>query len=436
MSKCSYVVETVEDIPKHLNDFKPEILKNTQAMPRRPETELLEADGRVKIPGSFEFRTSVRPGFLLDVCDPEELYKPELCDTTRFRTVYDPRIQRGVKESKGGKIIPVLNEKNIESMLLDITKNEFECPELMWNLRFNETCWVYIKNISELRVYEGVATRPDTNHRHHAIIRAHRQYRKWKQETDSDKWENYNPERQYALAIYTDTFEGEAHKFYVLNSKGAKVAPSKAHYVEAQTTNPHAHSRLAKDLMDSCGTLTEKNVEIVQSTLSKNSAKMVMFYTLVRGLQGAFPYVPEEEEQRDELLQYIVSFVAELQQIRPNEIALLSLEKRQQARTETIADQALTWIAYFKLAAWLKSQNNTNWQDALKALSDTYTLDSYTGDFLSRNNPLWIKLGILLKNEKGQFRVISNRNAQAAMQDAIIKVVDDRIKSTAKDVKI
>jgi hypothetical protein len=424
-SQDCYIVTSESQIPLHLRDRRPEVFPNTSIAFRQPESETLDDDGRVEVPNAIEMRTFITPGALAALCEPNELWTPELAEVTRFRAVYDPQIQRGEKETKSGVKTPILKEDNVASMMADIMTGDFECPELMWNLRFGETTWVYLRDARELRIYEGVATRPDTNHRHHAIIRAHKLFTKWQRETGSSAMERYNPARTYALAIYGDDFAGEAHKFFVLNSKGQKVAPGKAHFVSAMMNNPHIHSRLAHDLMNRSGIVSPKNVEIVQSTLSKNSTKLVLFYTLVRGLTDAFPAPPAADTPEYlELLQYLVDFVAGLSAARPDAIALLNLEQRQHIRATTIADQAITWIAYFKLAAELRHPSRS--LGALNVLNVQYTFENFTGDFLARDNPLWQAKGILVPDGKGGYRVVSNRASQtnltAALRERVLGV--------------
>ncbi len=413
-----YIVDSATEIPLHLQGRRPEIFPNTSIAFRQPEHETLGEGGRVEMPNAIEMRTFITPGSLSALCEPSELWAPELAEVTRFRTVYDPQIQRGEKATKSGTKTPILKEENVASMMDDIMTGDFECPELMWNLRFGETTWVYLRDARELRIYEGVATRPDTNHRHHAIIRAHKQFTKWQRETGSSEMERYNPARTYALAIYADDFAGEAHKFFVLNSKGQKVAPGKAHFVSAMTNNPHIHARLAHDLMSRSGIVGPQNVEIVQTTLSKNSTKMVLFYTLVRGLTEAFPAPPAPNTPEYlELLQYLVDFVAALSVARPDAIGLLSLEQRQRIRAATIADQAIGWIAYFKLAAELRRATRS--LDALNVLGVPYTDGDFTGDYLARDNPLWQAKGVLVPDGKGGYRVVSNRGSQTNLTAAL-----------------
>ncbi len=419
MQNC-YVVSSEAAIPAHLKDRTPYRFSDTRISYRIDRQKALDTDGRVMEAGAVEFRAAITPGQLAVLCEPTELWADELSEAERFRSVYDPEIQRGEKD-KGTKRVPVLNEKNIESMIDDIRKNEFECPELMWNLRYGLVSWVYVEDKRELLIFEGVATRPDTNHRHHAIVRMHKTYRKWVRETQDEKMEKYNPKREYALAIYTDSFEGEAHKFFVLNSKGWKVAQGKAHYVASMMNDPHAHAKLARDLMKASGVLGEGNVEIVGTTLSKNSAKMVLFYTLVRGLQSAFAYVPTEQDEYNNLLQYLSAFIAELHRVRPAEIALLSVERRQHVRSQSIADQAIAWIAYFHLAAQLR--DDPSWKNKLDTLAKPYKNGKYQGDLFARKNPLWQARGILAPDAKGNLRVISNRNAQQQLITTLMGIV-------------
>ncbi len=131
-----------------------------------------------------------------------------------------------------------------------------------------------------------------------------------------------------------------------------------------------------------------------------------------------------DSEQWSELRRYLIDFVAELGNVRPNEIALLSVQRRQEVRMRSVADQGIFWISYLRLAAWLREHAPTNWRAGLAALGETYrhevtdsdagnTRTIYTGDLMSRENPLWRARGIVAATDKpGVYRVISNRHAQ------------------------
>ncbi|MDI6773337.1 MAG: DNA sulfur modification protein DndB [bacterium] len=419
-----YVVETEDQIPPHLRDRAPLTFANTEAVFRFDEKDLLDENGRVRMAGALEFQTQITPGFLTDLCDPEEIYKPEMRLTHRVRCVYDPEIQRGIKETERGAK-EFLRPGQIESMMKDIMENRFECPQLMWNLRAGETSWVYVRKNRELRFYEGVATRPDTNHRHHAIIRVHRKYLDWVRQTGSTKWGDYNPSRGYGLVIYTDDFQGEAHRFYVYNFLGWRVPTSTAHFIESKTRAPQIHTKLARELMDNSGILS-RNVEILTNHLSRNTAKMVTFGTLVDALKGAFPALTEDAY--DATRDYLLRFLEELHKIRPDEISVLSVAQRQRVRETAVTDQAVLWHGYLRLAARLREAKPDSWPEALASLGQRSRYIHieegaiYEGDPFDRRNPAWRVKGVIASGKKGP-RVVNNRQAREGAFEFLMELV-------------
>lgn len=414
----SFVTRSENELPRHLVQRQPFILDSMEMILRHRLEDVVADDGRVIMAGAIEFQTQINAGLLTDVCDPNELYKPDLRGTHRFRCVYDPEIQRGVKETKAGPK-EFLREQQIDSMMRHIEAGRFECPQLMWNLRAGETIWVYVQDLKQLQIYQGVATRPDTNHRHHAIIRFHRRYLRWVTETQSEKMGTYNPQRAYGLVIYTDDFQGEAHRFCVYNFLGWRTASTTAHYIESKTQSPHLHSRLARELMERSGVLGNANVEILSNQLSKNTAKMVTFGTLVDSLRTAFPDL-SDVSYRD-VLEYLVEFIGEVSRVRPNEIAHLSISQRQKVREASLADQATIWHAYIRLAAWVRDHKIDNWKPRLQVLAEPYNYVSngqrQSCDLFSRNNPLWRVVGVVSPGKKGVLRVFNNRfSRQAAFE--------------------
>jgi hypothetical protein len=418
----SYIVEDDNQMPVHLKHRSPSFtLDNVTAIFKKPLDQICPtSEGRVQWAGAIEFQASIIPGMLADYCDPDELYNSSLPMTHRFRSVYDPEIQRGVKEGKAGPK-ESLHQAQIDSMMDDIANDRFECPQLMWNLRSGATVWVYVPKKKQLRVYQGVATRPDTNHRHHAIIRFHKKYLQWVETTGSLDMAGYNPNRDYGLLIYTDDFAQEAHRFYVYNYLGSKVPTSAAHYIESKTQAPAIHAKLARHLMENSGVLGTQNVEIMTNQLSRNSAKMLTFGTLTEALRTAFPAVTEDDEFTA-VLDYLVHFLDALHNVRPNEIGLLSVAKRQHVRDVSLTDQAMLWHGYFHLANWLRKERRSTWRDDLAILAQPVTYKTFTGDLFDRENPIWQDRALMAPGKRG-LRVLNNRQAREAAFDILRTVV-------------
>jgi hypothetical protein len=426
MNRNAVDLQHENEIPLHLRDRAPFTLPNTEILIRYSEADVIGEGGHVRMAGAIEFQTQITPGRLADVCDPEEIYKPEMRLTHRFRCVYDPEIQRGVKEPGGPK--EFLRPSQIEAMTQDIMENRFECPQLMWNLRAGDTTWVYLRDTKQLRIYEGVASRPDTNHRHHAIIQIQRRYLTWVRDTGSTRMGDYNPHRGYGLVIYTDDFQGEAHRFYVYNFMGWRVPTSTAHFIESKTHSPQLHTKLAREVMEGSGLLGARNVELLSNQLSSNSAKMITFGTLVDAIKGGFPALMEDKY--DETKEFLLKLLEELNRLRPQEIALISISQRQRVRTTTVADQAVVWHAYIRAAARLREIKPHNWQQALDGLAGTVVLAGNTIDVLSRQNPAWAEKGVIAPGKKGP-RVVNNRQAREGAYEYICQLLGvSKVKGT------
>jgi hypothetical protein len=434
----SYVVKDEEELPPALQKMKAAFaLKDVDAVLDRPIKEICGSDGRVIMAGAIEFVGKITPDELTDYCDPNELYSPDMATTRRFRTVYDPEIQRGVKEAKSGPK-EFLRESQIASMMEDIETKQFNCPSLNWNLRSGKTSWAYLTDSRELRVYQGVATRPDSNHRHHAIVRFHLKYRDWVTKTQSLDFNGYQPERHYAITIYTDDFEGEAHRFFVYNFKGWKVSPSTAHFIESKTHNPMIHSKLARVLMEKSAVLGNGNVELLSNTISKNSVKMLTFGTLTEALRTAFPGVTETDF--DEVVDFLMAFLEKLKSVRPLEINTLSLAQRQKARREMFTDQATMFHAFFRVAAWLRDNHSSDWEECLERLNAKITVElvdsagqrsEWKGDVFDRMSPLWLAHGVAQLSKKGEVRVSNTRQTRQAAYDVIKEVVEGHARLVA-----
>jgi hypothetical protein len=165
--------------------------------------------------------------------------------------------------------------------------------------------------------------------------------------------------------------------------------------------------------MEASGILGVKNVEVLNNQLSRNSAKIITFGTLVEALKSAFPSLTEDIYEN--VRTFLLKFLDELSQVRPNEIALLSVAQRQQAREATVADQAVLWHAYFRVAARLR-EVGPEWPSYLTKLNSTIEYQDDDGelhqrDVMSRNNPIWLEKGVIAPGKKGP-RVVNNRQAR------------------------
>ena len=105
---------------------------------------------------------------------------------------------------------------------------------------------------------------------------------------------------------------------------------------------------------------------------------------------------------------------------------MLGVAQRRAAREVNLADQAVLWHGYFRLASWLQKNAPKTWRDDLQALGKpvTYQRDgkTYTGDLFSRDNPVWVDTAVMAPGKRGP-RVVNNRQAREAAFDILKAVV-------------
>ena len=181
--------------------------------------------------------------------------------------------------------------------------------------------------------------------------------------------------------------------------------------------------------MDRSAILGPSNVEILSNHLSRNSAKMVAFGTLVEAIKSAFPNI--HEDNYAEISDFLLEYLNELGSIRPNEIALLSVAKRQKVRSESIVDQAVMWHGYLRLAARLKEYRPDDWRDALSTLSNPYKHgDDYENDLFNRENPVWAEKEVIAQGKTGP-RVVNNRQSRQGAFEVLAQVTATPTKGQA-----
>jgi len=149
------------------------------------------------------------------------------------------------------------------------------------------------------------------------------------------------------------------------------------------------------------------HVELVTNNISRNSTKVATFNTLARGIQDGFPDL--DESNREDVKNFLVDFFNQLVTIRP-EAGFLEISARKQVRSNSIADTALVYQAYVKLAGDLYGL--PNWAQILAKLAEPYRHMNdgqieYEGDLMSRRNPLWFDT-VLIRAKNGTMSV-SNR---------------------------
>ena len=154
------------------------------------------------------------------------------------------------------------------------------------------------------------------------------------------------------------------------------------------------------------------------NNISRNSTKIATFNTLAKGVEEGFADL--DDSNYEETKQYLVAFFNHLATIR-SEMGYLDISARKRIRETSIGDTALVVQAYVKLAGDLFK--SSDWSDRLSKLAISYIhKDGWSGDFMSRDNPLWLD-GVLTPTTSGSMSVTNRRQSKKYMHDSLRAIV-------------
>jgi hypothetical protein len=363
----------------------------------------------------------------------------QVADAAENRLLWtDQSVQRGIKPTAPPGIARelavsdgypdsryyIFDEANADDMTNKLLRGErlFLNP-LVWNLRPGhfEAYWNPDRN--ELYVYSGKIYLPDSHHRHQAILKAARAYR------DSPRaYKDFSLARQFKIELYFLDRQDEGNYFFDKNQRPKPTALSKAY----DLTTEDDLSMLAKRVLDHSPRL-DAGVNRATDRLSKKAPQFVTLSTL-RELMKTFAGSNEVEESELEGLAITAAeFLDLLADVRPE----LNAQTPWALRDETLASAAVMMHGYAALMQDYsddlgrlgRDRARNRWIALLSKLAPhhIYRYDAnFSGDFLSKDNPLWQELGITRRIPESSRLTVSNTGgARARAGRALRRYLED-----------
>ncbi len=309
----------------------------------------------------------------------------------------DPDAQRGI-DSVTGK--GVLDEKKVERWADELIAGTAILGQLSWNFRKGEAMLQYEEEKRLLEVAGG-ATIPDSYHRCTAIVKAAQ---------SAERGSGFDPSRKFSVRIFNVTAEEEKRIFYAMNQEGKPADQTRSKWLHPKEPGQRlaaAFVREAPDLRD--------NVDTVRDRLSKRNWRLSSFGTISRAIEDAWGNLAlDKDDVFNENLNFLVKFWRKMVELFP-ELGKLDLTERKRVRETLLTDSANTIYAMIQLARTMKDVGQPI--AALENLATPVTVDGKKMSFLSRTNPAWVTLGVLVPGEKVSAdgaRTLALRNSRQA----------------------
>lgn len=295
--------------------------------------------------------------------------------------------QRGVNSTNGKQ---VFKKEKVDRWTEQLLRDEHVFGQLTWNYRPEESDITYDAESSTLNIGDGVATLPDSAHRHRAIVQA---------VESVAKGSSFDPAMRFSVRIWRVPSGEEAKIFYGMNQEGDKADATRSKFLMQRNVG----QRIARDLVRTNPYLGEQNVETVSNSLAAKNPRLLAFNTLAVACEQTFPDVSEEELPG--VVEYLSDFWSALVGARP-ELGIVGAHRRQEVRKTLLSGSALAMHGYIGLAKWMRDT-----QHPLDVL-DILSADADGDDFLALDNPHWQNIGLVVPSTSKTGKTnLSTRNA-------------------------
>lgn len=295
---------------------------------------------------------------------------------------------------------------------------------LVWNLRpgkFQAGMDESEPGDEHFYLYRGRIYLPDGHHRHQAILRA---FRLW--EDNQDEYPDFDSDKQFTVDIYFMSRRDEAEYFFQKNQLTQQVDRSKSY----DLTEQDSLSVLAKRVIDQSESLT-KNVNRVTDRLAATNPQVITLSTLREVMRSAVDMDALTNEEVNDLAPRIAEFWDMLAAVR-TELGRLDLNERREARRTSMAAQAVVMHGYAALIrrfledveAKGAKKATADWRPRLDRLGPEkkyrHVGVGWEGDFFSRENPLWVEIGVLQRTKSGGQAVSNVRQTREQVRKALL----------------
>jgi len=293
---------------------------------------------------------------------------------------------------------------------------------LVWNLRPGTFEAYHNEESRQLYIYDGKIYLPDSHHRHQAILKAAKLVK------DSPKeYSKFNLDKQFKVELYFLKREDEGNYFFDKNQRPKPTAKSKAY----DLTTLDDLSLLAKRVIDLTPSL-QGNVNRVTDRLTPKNNQVVTLSTLREALKIATDFDAMDEVEIEGIAILASKFLGMLTAVRP-ELNIQDIPTRAQVRNRLLVDAPIMFQGYGSLIKDFNlsvsqlgmSEAVEYWTDKLGRISsqNVFRDGNWSGDFFSKQNPLWIRLGVLKPGLSDKLTVNNTRQARLQCAKALRSVM-------------
>lgn len=368
-------------------------------------------DGSVEVPYALEEVEPLRTGSKISGfikrsnCD-------EIAELHRLGVIcYDPEQQRGwritYRDGVEQRRQYVIKPAKVKEIAQAIAENREYNRVRTVNARYGHVGLAYEPygpedgRLGRLHVFRlntengiaGLLTVPDSAHRQEGDRWFAERIAGGRQQSFSPEHAGFTPDTYDLVLIITLTDkQGEGESHYEHNELITKSSSTRRAFLEGGEISPA--NWIVHELLRINAT-TKELVEVYENSISANSPRIISFSTLAKGIEEGWSAWVSQTTKAD-VARQIDSALRMAREDIP-EWDILPFGKRRIERQHALYSQAIVQRAMLRIfGEWYAvnehdgTPNNwERWRPLLRRLKEPYSYGTYTGEFLSRENPLF-----------------------------------------------
>ena len=314
------------------------------------------------------------------------------------KIIYDPEFQRGEKELKTGKIVPICKMSKINEILQGMQDDIIHGNVIVLNIPIAPGNTLEYDSDTNTLSGIGVFSIVDGQHRIRSCQKWLKLYNKGKCINSPYDWE-YPVTIEYVTRIESGN---------IFSEYAGKSTPINKTRIEVLNTRDLSNHIIRNLIVNS-----KLQGKVDMTSISPRNNKIVTFGYLSEGVNTFFR--PQDEEQIESISNYLVEIFNKLIVQFIDQMGNISLEEKNENKKKYLTIEKMTWVSYFALGKELAGKDNI--EEILTKLKSRIRVNGWEGFFLEKLNPIW------QDNIMRQGKLVSTKSTQKIMNKIIVDFV-------------
>jgi hypothetical protein len=312
------------------------------------------------------------------------------------KIIYDPEFQRGEKELKTGKIVPICKMSKINEILQGMQDDIVHGNTIVLNSPISPENTLNYDPDTDTLSGTGVLAIVDGQHRIRSCHKWLKLYNKGKCINSPFDWE-------YPVTIENVSRIESGNIFSEYAGKSTPINKTRIEVLNTRDLSNH----IIRNLIEN----SKLRGKVDMTSISPRNNKIVTFGYLSEGVNTFFR--PQDEEQVESISSYLVEMFNKIIILFIDQMGNITIEEKAKNKKQYLTIEKMVWVSFFALFKELGGRNNVD--ELLAKLKNRIKVNKWEGFFLEKSNPIW-QDNIMRQGNK----LVSTKSTQKIMNKIVV----------------